>query len=384
MKRNKKILQLCAVDFSAKTLLIPLIKRTIDEGHEVHLACGDTGSFNELASKGIVMREVNIDRKISPISNIRSIMQLYKLFKTEQYDVVHVHTPVASLLGRIAAKMAGVPNIIYTAHGFYFHDEMVPSKYKTFYYIEKFAGRFFTDYLLVQSKEDYDTAVKGIFLKNTGQIIHLSNGVNIWDKFYPKLIDEDDITETRKQIGLDNDAFVFLFIGRLVREKGILELIKAFNELQKHKSNAVLLLVGDVNPSERDQELIEKLPTLLSSSNVFHLGFRTDIPKLLSIANVFVLPSHREGLPRSIIEAMAMEKAIIASNIRGCREEVFPNQNGILFEKENTQELRNAMEELIENPLKTKQFGLKSREIAEKRFDEKKVLDKQINLFNKL
>lgn len=382
--RRKKILQLCAVDFSAKTLLLPLIERSIREGHEVHLACGDTGSFDELASNGISMRKIHIDRKISPLSNLKSIMQLYQLFKKEQYQIVHVHTPVASLLGRIAAKLAGVPHIIYTAHGFYFHEEMKASKYQLFYSIEKFAGQYSTDYLLIQSEEDFRTAVNGRFLKNEEHIIHLSNGVNIWNKFHPNLIDKSISNELRVQIGLKEDAFVFLYIGRLVREKGILELVEAFNELQKNNRKAVLILVGDVNPSERDQELIEKLPTLLSSPNVIHLGFRKDIPQLLSIADVFVLPSHREGLPRSIIEAMAMEKAIIASNIRGCREEVFPNQNGILFEKENTQELKNAMEELIENPLKTKQFGLKSREIAEERFDEKKVLDKQIELFNKL
>lgn len=144
------------------------------------------------------------------------------------------------------------------------------------------------------------------------------------------------------------------------------------------------MLIGGLLDSERDQESYSELQSLLSSPGVIQLGFRNDTPELLSISNVFVLPSHREGLPRSIIEAMGMKLPIIASNIRGCREEVFPKRNGFLFEKENTEELYEAMKNLALDKNMRHSFSLESRKIAEELFDEQKVLAKQLELFDNL
>ena len=122
----------------------------------------------------------------------------------------------------------------------------------------------------------------------------------------------------------------------------------------------------------------------LKHPNIRYLGFRSDIPMIMKSSDVFVLPSYREGLPRSIIEAMAMEKPIIATDIRGCREEVFPQENGLLVEKANVDELYDAMLHLIQNPQLVEQYGKRSRKIVEELFDEEKVLGKQIELFNSL
>jgi len=303
--------------------------------------------------------------------------------RKEKYDIVHVHTPIASILGRIAAKMARVPAVLYTAHGFYFHDEMSRNKYKFYYIIEKFAARILTDWLLLQSKEDYELAINDNFLSKE-KIIHLSNGVDIWSKFNPTLINDEKALILKKELELNKSSFVFTFVGRLVEEKGIFELMDAFIRLKKKYCNAELVIIGETIESERDQDAIVQLNEMLKYPGVKHVGFRSDIPELLNISNVFVLPSYREGLPRSIIEAMAMEKAIIATNIRGCREEVFPDQNGYLVEKANTSELYYAMEKLILNKDLTEKYGITSRELVEELFDEEKVLKKQITLFNEI
>ena len=377
-----KILQVCAIDGSVNALLKPLILALMDRGHIVHNACTDTGRFNVLREQGLVMFNIHIDRKISPVSNLRSVYELYSLMRREKYDIVHVHTPVAALLGRIAANLAGVKNIVYTAHGFYFHDEMPRKEYHFYYNLEKYFARYFTDWLLLQSREDYELSVKNRF-KPANRIIHISNGVDIYNKFNPKLISNEKQIELKKSFGIKEDEIVFSFIGRLVKEKGIFELVRAFKQI-KEKVNAKLLLIGTLSQSERDQGSYNVLKEMLDDHRIIETGYRSDIPELLSISDVFVLPSYREGLPRSIIEAMAMGKPIIATNIRGCREEVFDGENGFLVDRQNIDQLSEKMFLLASQPDMRQKFGLKSREIAEELFDEQKVIDKQLDLFERL
>lgn len=378
-----KILQICAIDSSVESLLKPLIIESMNRGYEVHNACSNTGRFDRLRAEGLTMKEVNIDRKISLLSNVKSVLKLYKLIKKEKYDIVHVHTPVAALLGRIAAKLAGAKNVIYTAHGFYFHEDMSKKQYNFFVNIERIAARFFTDWLLLQSKEDYEFALKQNF-KKSERTLHLSNGVDIWNKFNPVLIKEKTCSDFRREENIFKDDFVFSFIGRLVKEKGIFELITAFKNVTNNFPNAKLLIIGGFLESERDQESYRKLMIDLEHFNIRYLGFRKDIPMLMATSDAYILPSYREGLPRSIIEAMAMNNPIIATNIRGCREEVFEGVNGFLVKKGSSEELAEAMEKLLENRVLVKEMGERSREIAEELFDENKVINKQIELFDSL
>src|SRR5699024_96453 len=269
--------------------------------------CTDTGKFTALQEQGLTMIEVPIDRKISPFKNAKSIWKLYKLMKKEKYDIVHVHTPIAAVLGRIAAKMAGVKNIVYTAHGFYFHEEMSDFQYKLFYNIEKYAAKYLTDWLLLQSKEDYDLSVKDNF-KAQDKIIHLSNGVDIWEKFNPDRISLEESLSLREELSIQEEDFTFLFVGRLVKEKGIFELIEAFKQVNEKHPSTKLILVGGLLDSERDLQSYQILTEELKHPNIKYLGFRKDIPELMNLADTFILPSYREGLPRSIIEAMAMSK----------------------------------------------------------------------------
>ena len=383
IKDKVKILQICAIDLSVDALLKPLILASMKEGYVIHTACSNQGKFKQLKQEGLTLIDISIERKISLLSNLKSIWKLYKLMKKEKYDIVHVHTPIAALLGRVAAKLAGVKNIIYTAHGYYFHEEMSIKTYRVFYLIEKFAARFMTDWLLLQSKEDYDLSVNDKF-KPTNRIIHLSNGVDIWNKFDKSLLSILEQEKLKETLKIQNGEIVFTFIGRLVKEKGIFELVQAFNSLNLKYPNIRLLLIGDQLRSERDQDSYNKLKEEMNNPSIIQVGFQKDIPLYLSISDVFILPSYREGLPRSIIEAMAMSIPIIATNIRGCREEVFNEINGFLVNKGNTESLIEAMEKFIKNPQLFIQYGIKSREICEKLYDEQKVITKQLELFEKI
>lgn len=358
-----KILQVTAVDFTVEKFLLPLIQRLQQEGHDVHIACRITTS-----PKHSNMHAISFDRSMNMLAHTKALTELVRLMKTERFDVVHTHTPVASMLARIAAKIARVPTIIYTAHGFYFHDRMNKIPYTIAYTLEKYAAKWGSDYVFFQSEEDYQLAVTKHF-KRPEQLVHIQNGVNR-TQFEPNGYDRKAMRQT---LGLSEDTFVYLFVGRLVYEKGLAELTEAFRLLNESKAH--LVIVGGQVEGDRDT-FPEK-----AQKNVTYLGLRHDIPALLHAADAFVLPSHREGLPRSIIEAMAMEKPVIATDIRGCREEVIHQKTGLLCTVQHAAHLKEAMAELFQNQATAKAFGKAGRQRFLEQYDEEKVLDRQMLIF---
>lgn len=384
MKDLPKILQVSAVDYTVKNLLLPLIDRLKKEGFIVEIACSEGKESKELEKRGYVFKYVKIERKISPISNIKSIINLYKIMRDGKYDVVHVHTPVAGVLGRIAAKLARIPVVIYTAHGFYFHENMSFLSYKLFATIEKIMGKYFTDYIFTQSQEDYKLALD-LKIIDKDRIAWISNGVDL-NKFNPENI-KIDIKSYKENLGITVDSKVICFIGRLVEEKGILDLLEAFKYLIKDYSNLYLMIIGDASLDERDKETKQKIKSYLDDTKlrerIILTGFRNDIPELLKISDIFVLPSYREGMPRSIIEAMAMGKPVVATNIRGCREEVVDEETGFLVSVNSPKEIYEAIKRLIDNEL-IAEMGAKGRKRAIELYDEEKVLEKQVNIIKSL
>lgn len=175
---------------------------------------------------------------------------------------------------------------------------------------------------------------------------------------------------------------VVSFIGRLVKEKGILDLLEAFNQIEQ--DNLKLLVIGGTSSSERDQQLSTRLEKYRNNSNITFTGFRSDIPELLAFSDIYCLPSYREGMPRSIIEAMSMECAIIATNIRGSREEVDHGENGYLVNLKSPDEIASSISSLVSNNEALKSFRNKARNKALNLYNEKIVVKKQMNIFESI
>lgn len=376
-----KIIQVCAVDSTMSGLLRELNTQLIKEGYDFTGVCSKGKYTEKLIEEGFNIKNIHIDRSIKPIENIKTISRLTKFFIEEKPDIVHVHTPVASVLGRIAAKRAKVPIVIYTAHGFYFHENMSKFKYKIFLNIEKHMARKYTDFIFTQSKEDCETALENNFI-DENRILIIGNGVDIWGKFNPKNINDEEIKELYKEFKIDKNNKVITFIGRLVGEKGILDLLEAFNDIDDPKVK--LLVVGNAAQGERDTTTKELLSQYKSNKNIIFTGYRKDIPNILSITDVFCLPSYREGMPRSIIEAMAMECAVVATNIRGCREEVVPGETGYLVPIKSPVDIRDKILLLTNDDQRLEMMKVNGRKRAELLFDEKKVVRKQLDIFEKL
>lgn len=375
-----KICQLCAVDFTLKNFLLPLIDGLRKENFDVTAVCSNGEYINEIIQKGYKVKAISISRSMNPVKHIISIWHLYRYFCREKFDVLHVHTPVAAMVGRIAAYFSKIPLVIYTAHGFYFHDDMPLWKKKLFVGLEKYLGRF-TDLLFTQSSEDAETAINENFLTRDN-VFAIGNGVSVED--FDNALNENQ-KKIRESFNIPENSFVVGMIGRLVEEKGVVEFLKAAMLLSDEHKDVYFLLVGarlDSDHAVSVNEVINEAKTVLKDRLIL-TGLRNDIPEVLAAMDVFCLPSWREGMPRTIIEAMMMSKPVIATNIRGSREEVVPEETGLLVPIRSVGDLKDAIARCIAQPEWSKKLGLKGRERALQLYDEQKVVSLQINIIEK-
>ena len=381
MSKPVKVLQLAAVDVTVKFLLLPLIDRLLAEGYEVHIACSPGRYLQELAEREYAIHPIAISRRVSPFSNLRLLWHLYRLMLQERFDVVQVHTPVAAALGRIAAKLTRVPIIIYTAHGFFFHELMPCWKRRVIIWIERWLGQWCTNMLLSQSADDVQTAVRERIMPKE-KVVWIGNGVD------PQRFVRMPSDALRARLGFIPENRVIGFIGRLVREKGVVELFEAMARVAAQYPEARLLVVGDTLKSDRDTQTIARLNRIITSERlddvVRFTGFRDDIPDLLAIMDVFVLPSHREGMPRTILEAMAAGKPVVATNIRGCREEVVDEVTGLLVPVCDPEALAEAILRLLRDEELARRIGEAGRKRVQEEFDEADVLRRQVDAYQKL
>ncbi|WP_210128816.1 glycosyltransferase family 4 protein [Staphylococcus sp. GDX8P102P-2] len=376
-----KVLQVTAIDMTMNNFLYPLNKESKKQGMEVHCLCSKGPNVDIIKKNGFYFHEVNIDRNINLVKNLKSIIMMVKVFRIVRPDIVHVHTPVAGVLARIAAKIAKVPNIIYTAHGFYFHEGMGKIKYNIFFYIEKYIGRYFTDHIFTQSIEDFEVAKKNKFLKNNNYL-HISNGVDLEVKFNPKFIETKAKNNIISENNFKENDLIVTFIGRLVKEKGIIEFLNSYEKLKTQ--NIKYVIIGGLPQGERDTEAIKVVERFKGNKNIIFTDHVNNVNDYLNISDIFCLPSYREGMPRSIIEAMAMRNAVLATNIRGSREEVLHNETGYLFDVRNSNKIAKYIDELNKDRKKLEYFKENGQKRAELLYDEAQVVNKQIDIYKQI
>ena len=326
-------------------------------------------------ARGYDILTVSMSRGLNPLRHLVSIAQLVRVFRREKFDVVHAHTPVAALIGRIAARIAGVPLIVYTAHGFYFHEQMRPLPKAIFTFLEWLGGRC-TDLLFTQSEEDARTAIEKRFLP-AARVLAIGNGIDI-GRFDPRAARPR--VAIRAELGIPADAVVIGMIGRMVAEKGFGEFFDAAAEVARRSPNAYFVVIGGHLASERDSGIGAHLEAARAAlgPRLILAGVRDDMPDMFAMMDVFTLPSYREGMPRTIIEAMHMERAVVATDIRGSREEVVPEVTGLLVPTRDAKSLAAAFLRLINDAELCARMGAAGRERALQLYDEAKVVQKQI------
>ncbi|MBS28111.1 MAG: glycosyltransferase family 1 protein [Alphaproteobacteria bacterium] len=369
-----KICQLCTVDFTLYHFLRPLMHGLQNEGHEVVGVCADGDLADAVRAEGFRVENAPLVRSAALGDTWRAVSSLRSMFVHEQFDIVHVHSPVAAFAGRIAAARARVPRIVYTAHGFYFHEHMPAPRRQMHITAEWLVGRT-THTLFTQAEEDAATA-RRLHLCKTGDVLAIGNGSD------PNLFAPAETVESRSRIraaiGTPNDRVVIMVAGRLVAEKGYIELFDAMRNV-----DAELWVVGPRLSSDHAAGIEDRISDIEEDPDmrdrIRFLGYRNDVADLMSAVDIFTLPSHREGMPRSIIEAMLTGLPVVATDIRGSREEVVDGETGLLVPVRDTDALTDALQSLCASPELRVRMGRAGRARAVAEFDEQKVIDRQID-----
>jgi glycosyltransferase involved in cell wall biosynthesis len=379
-----KVLQLCAVDFTVQNFLLPLIEFLTSHGFDVTTACSPGPYIPSLQARGLNMVGLPISRSMKVWKHFQSTISLYRFLRAHHFDIVHVHTPIAGLIGRFAARLARVPIKIYTAHGFYFHDEMHPLK--RFFHINlERLGSSWGDFILTQSEEDRQTAIQKKIVSQD-RIITIGNGVDL-NRFDPDKVSSGEKLKLRNEFNIPDGAPIVGMIGRLVREKGYREFIEAAPRILSEFPDTHFLCIGDELQSDHDaskREFLDRIRVLNLTDRIHFTGMRSDIPELLSILSVYTLPSYREGMPRSVIEAMAMGLPVVATNIRGCREEVVHGETGYLIPPRSTEDLARAVIDLLADPGRAQAYGSAGLFRVREIFSENLVLKRQLDVYMRL
>lgn len=321
---------------------------------------------------------IKMFREISLINDVKSLFKLVQLFKKLQPEVIHGNTPKAGNLSMIAGWIAGVPHRIYCIHGLRYQGASGLKKVllKT---MERISCRFATDVMtvsfgvknLLKEENIYKGDVKVIW---NGSV----NGIDT-NLFSPDAIDADYL---KTQYKFDDSHLVFGFVGRLVKDKGVNELIAAFVEVNKKYPNIRLLLVGDYEKSDPVTDATKNL--IETHEHIIFGGWQKDIRPFLKIMDIFTFPSYREGFGLSLMEAAAMNVPAISSNITGCNEIIENGYNGRLIPSKSTKELKNAMEEFVLNPQLIKQMSSVSRQYVIDKYEQKQLWDKALQAYKKI
>jgi len=301
----KKVLFVASVKIHIMSFHLPYLKWFKEQGYEVHVAANSTDDTN--IPNCDVFHNVKFERFPFTKSNIKAYNDLKEIIKENDFNIVHCHTPVASVLTRLAARTEKDTTVIYTAHGFHFYDGAPLLNWLIYYPVERFCAKF-TDKLITINTEDYERA-KQWSLRNNGKVYYVP-GVGVdFSKFNSNNI---DVAKKKQELGIIEDTKVILSVGELNENKNHEVVIRALAELKE--KDFVYLIAGKGHLKDYLEQLIAEKGM---KDRVKLLGYRTDINELLKITDLFVFPSKREGLPVSLIEAMASGVNCIASDIRG-------------------------------------------------------------------
>ncbi|GGG67195.1 glycosyltransferase family 4 protein [Epilithonimonas arachidiradicis] len=344
---------------------------------DVTLISSSSSQLKNIAQREKVnYKDINIERSISLMNDIISLIKLFLFFISKKPYIIHCNTPKASLLGLIAGKLAFVPRRVYYIHGLRYEGEY-GTKRRLLIFLEKIACACATDIIAVS--KGVKKIVEKDLTKKKVVVIHngSSNGliVNEFDST------KYNVSEIRKELNISSDDFIYGFVGRIVKDKGINELIHAF-ENQKIKGSK-LLLVG-FREEELDPVDVETKKIIENNPNIIEVGFQEDVKKYLSIMDIFVSPSYREGFGLSLIEANLMGIPVIGTKITGYSEIIQEGVNGFLIPVKDQEALEKKMVWAKENNNEIKKMNDYCKSLIVENYNHIDVVTSALAYYNKL
>lgn len=349
-------------------------KRTGFEFHLAYNAADRTEkAIEELKEKyGIIFHQVDFIRTPYDPRNIKAYKQLCKLIKNEQIDYIHCNTPIGGVVGRLAAKKCKIKKTIYQVHGFHFYDGAPKVNWLIYYPIERWLSHY-CDAIITINKEDFKR-VQHFRLRRNGKTYYVP-GVGIDVEFY-KTIPDSTREAKRGELGFTDEEYIILSAGELNENKNNTVIVSALSQLKDKRLHYILCGVG---PEE--QVLKEQVKKSALELNVQFLGFRRDLSELLKASDLFVMPSFREGLSRSIMEAMASGLPCIVSNIRGNVDLIDNEAGGFTCNPNDVEAFTEAINKIVSDTKmqdKCREYNLKKID----NFSSKKVTEAIGNIYN--
>lgn len=345
------------------------LRPLLDRGWEVFGICPPGPRIPEIQRAGVRWLEHPLERKLVARSDLRALASLYRTFREHRFHIVHTHNAKVGIVGRLVAAAAGVPVVVHTHNGLIYSLESPFAERYAVAALERaaseVAGRVF-----VQSPDDYETLVA------TGgahpRVLDLvGNGVDM-RRFDPARFDARSRAAVRRALGVADSDVLFFSAGRMVREKGFVELFEAYEQARR-TNPAVRLAIAGPSDTERGLGIDAATIRRAEGAGALLLGERSDMPELYAAADVVVLPSWREGVPRVLMEGAAMGKALIASDARGCRSFVRPGW-GFVTPCRDVSALTKAMLRLASDADSRAAIGMHNREAARREYDLERLL----------
>jgi len=342
----------------------------VDQGFEVVLICSPGETVQCFKDWPVCYYPVSIQRRVSPLADIVSIWKIVRLFRSLRPDIVHVHTSKAGIVGMVAAWIAAVRVKVFTIHGFRWVTKEGMSRR-----VIKASNKVtcsLADRVFCVSKSNLDLGIgNNICSIEKAKVVCEGsvNGVDAMGRFNPER--EHNSPAIRKGLGIPENSFIFGFVGRIVRDKGIKELAAAWRSIRRDFSDVHLMLVGKAESGDPVSD--ETLEFFEKDERVHFTGFCPDVAPYYGAMDAFVLPSYREGFPVTPLEASAMGLPVIASNIRGCVDAVVNGQTGTLVTPGNSGELEGAMRKFLDDRKTAKRLGKNGREFVLNNFQPKPI-----------
>ena len=352
----KKILYITTLSRTINAFLVPHIQMLRKQGNIVDCACCiDSLVDNELIDDGVKIYDIPFSRNPLNIGNVKAFKKLVNIQKENNYDIVHVHTPVASVYGRLLKLKFPKLQTIYTVHGFHFYDGAPFINWAIYYPIEKIMAKF-TDTMITMNSEDYERAKK-FRIKKTYKV----NGVGVDLSKYS--LENYDKSEIRRKLNLSDDDFVILMIAEVNKNKNHKQMIDAIEILKNKGIEDIKVLCAGEGVMLDEIKSYVKEKNL--EDNIHMLGYRTDIGDLIVACDMGILMSYREGLPRNIMELMACKKPVIGTNIRGIRDLIEDTVNGYLVNVGDSNDTAHKIEKIYKDEEILKYMSFNSSKIIQ-------------------
>lgn len=354
---------------------LPIAVAAKEAGYEVHVASAAGDSVEAIRKQGFYHHSINFSRSgQNPIVELATLMSLFRLLQKVKPDLVHLITIKPVLYGGIAARLVGVPGVVAAVSGMgtVFLADSAFAKIRRWLIAKLYSAAFKQKHLRIifQNPDDRDSVAAFCALKGDSTRLIRGSGVSLVE--YP-CVPEQEVARP-----------VVVMAARLLRDKGVLEFVEAARILRDRGTLAQMRLIGSADPGNLTSVTEHQLAGWGKEGVVEIMGYRADIAEQYAGAHIVCLPSYREGLPKSLVEAAACGRAVVTTDVPGCRDAIAPGETGLLVPVRNPVALADAIEKLIENTWLRREMGAAGRVLAENEFSIEKIVAEHLKIYDEV